>query len=254
MTNSRILIFIVLDKYIQHAIFFLKESGVFEIEMLVMYGLDLFGTFIFAITGAVRGVRRKFDFLGVMVLACTVGVGGGIFRDLLLGATPVAAYRDPNYLFVSLCAGLAVFIGAPKIVGRWRIIIFCDAIGLGVFTAIGAAKGMQYEVNSIGIILSGVFSAVGGGVVRDIMSKTIPAVLTSDFYATASLLGGIAFLLLNKTHLSLFLILILTALMVTSIRLLAIHFNVHLPVAKSWNVLAENPDPSSSLDGAGKKK
>ena len=74
-----------------------------------MYALDLFGTMIFAITGAVRGVRHRLDFLGVIVLACTVGTGGGIFRDLMLGATPVAIFQSESYLIVCVISAIAVF-------------------------------------------------------------------------------------------------------------------------------------------------
>lgn len=225
-----------------------------EIETLVMYGFDLFGTCVFAVTGAVRGVRIKLDFLGVVVFACTVGVGGGVFRDVLLGATPVAAYTDESYLIVCILTGMLVFFIAPQVVGRWQIIRLFDAIGLGIFTAIGAAKGMQYGVSHIGIILSGVFTAVGGGVVRDMMARSVPLVLTSDFYATASLIGGIAFLFLSSTELPFYATLSLTALLVTSIRIVAMRFDLRLPVAKSWAVFPEDVGMEVHLDGEGKKK
>lgn len=207
-----------------------------------MFAFDIFGTFVFAITGAVRGVRHRLDFLGVIVLACTVGVGGGILRDLLLGATPVAAYEHESYLIVCIITAIVVFFLAPQIVGRWHLVAFGDAIGLGVFTALGAAKGMLYGVGPIGIILSGVFSAVAGGVLRDMMVKEIPAVLTSDFYATASLIGGGVFLLLLQTPLPFVLQISITAAVVTTIRLLAMKFKVHLPVAKSYSDTMDDMD------------
>jgi uncharacterized membrane protein YeiH len=203
-------------------------------DSTLLFAFDIFGTIVFAITGAVRGVRHRLDFLGVIVLACTVGVGGGIFRDLLLGATPVAAYEHESYLLVSIAIGAVVFFLAPQVVGRWRLVALGDAIGLGVFTALGAAKGMLYGVGPIGIILSGVFSAVAGGVIRDVMVREIPVVLTSDFYATASLIGGGVFLILSGTSLPFALIITLTACTVTAIRLLAMKFKIHLPIAKSW--------------------
>lgn len=209
---------------------------------MIMYGFDLLGTFVFAITGAVRGVRNKLDFLGVVVFACTVGVGGGVFRDLLLGATPVAAYEHESYLIVCIVTGILVFFLAPQIVGRWHLVAIGDAIGLGVFTALGAAKGLLYGAGPIGIVLSGVFSAVVGGVVRDVMVRTIPAVLTSDFYATASLIGALVYLLLSRTSMPFFMQISITALTVTTIRLLAMHFKVQLPVAKSWSAIPDDMD------------
>ena len=106
----------------------------------IIYFFDLFGTVIFAITGAVKGVRLRLDFLGVMVFAVTVGCAGGMTRDALLGITPVAAFCDSSYVILSAVTGIIVFFSAPKFVGRWRVILYCDAIGLGVFTAIGAQK------------------------------------------------------------------------------------------------------------------
>ncbi len=199
-----------------------------------MYLFDLFGTMIFAITGAVMGVRCKFDFLGVIVFACTVGVGGGMLRDMLLGATPVAAYTNEVYLIICICTGVIMFFISPKVVGRWRIIMFCDAIGLGVFTALGVAKGAMYGVGPVGQILSGVLSAVGGGVIRDIMARRIPAVLTSDFYATASLIGGLIYVLLELTPVSFFVRFFICLGTVITLRLLAIKFNMSLPKARHW--------------------
>lgn len=206
-----------------------------------MHLFDLFGTMIFAITGAVMGVRCKFDFLGVVVFACTVGVGGGMLRDVLLGATPVAAYTNEVYLIICICTGVVMFFIAPKVIGRWRIIMFCDAIGLGVFTALGAAKGAQYGVGPVGQILSGVLSAVGGGVIRDVLARRVPAVLTSDFYATASLIGGLIYVLMEQTPISFFVRFFVCLITVTTLRVLAIQFNVSLPKAGHWQDPSQVP-------------
>ncbi len=202
-----------------------------ELELMIIYLFDLFGTFIFAITGAVKGVRLKLDILGVVVFAATVGCGGGMLRDMLLGATPVAAFTNSAYILISVGTGLAVFFLAPKFVGKWRVILFADSLGLGVFTAIGVAKGAMYGIGPVGQLLCGVFSAVGGGVVRDIMSRSVPTVLTTDFYATASLLGGILYLLLELTSLGLFAKFMIVSGAVFIIRLIAIKYHFHLPVA-----------------------
>lgn len=204
-----------------------------EFATRIMYGFDLFGTMIFAITGAVKGVRCKLDILGVVVFACTVGCGGGMLRDMLLGATPVAAFSDNAYIIICVLAGLAVFFLAPKFVGRWRFIMVCDAIGLGVFTSLGMAKGALYGIGPVGQILCGVFSSVGGGVIRDVMSKSVPTVLTSDFYATASLAGGLVYLLLENLGVPLFWEFLITSLLVVTIRIIAMQHQFHLPVAKT---------------------
>jgi uncharacterized membrane protein YeiH len=195
---------------------------------------DLFGTAVFAITGALCGVRNRLDLLGVVVFGCTVGVGGGILRDTIIGDVPVAALRGMSYLMTCIISALIIFFMARYLRNLTRTIAICDAIGLGVFTAIGAAKGASFELNTIGIILCGVLTAVGGGILRDVMSKSIPVVLTSDFYATASLLGGVLFCLLQEfTELPAFTVFISVSIFVTSIRLAAMHYKLHLPVAQS---------------------
>ncbi|NCC65327.1 MAG: trimeric intracellular cation channel family protein [Spirochaetia bacterium] len=202
-----------------------------EMELVIIYIFDLFGTCIFAITGAVKAVRLKLDILGVVVFACTVGCGGGMFRDMLIGATPVAALSNSTYISTCVITGLLVFFLAPKFVGKWRVILFADSLGLGVFTALGVAKAALYGIGPVGQLLCGVISAVGGGMVRDIMSRSVPIVLTSDFYATASLIGGIIYLILELTNLGVFTKFVIASMVVFLLRVLAIKYRFHLPVA-----------------------
>jgi len=198
-----------------------------------IYAFDLFGTVIFAITGAVKGVRLHLDFLGVLVFAITVGCAGGMIRDCLIGAVPVSSMVNPMYVVCCVLAGIVVFFIAPKVVGRWRIILFCDAIGLGVFTTLGADKAYGLGIGAIGQILAGVIGAVGGGVLRDVFSKEIPSVLTHDFYATASIIGAVIYVALEYCPAvptpARFL---LSALLTVIIRIYAITHKVNLPIAK----------------------
>ena len=144
---------------------------------------DLAGTVIFAITGAIKGISRKLDLLGIIVLSCTVGIGGGIFRDCVTGALPAAALRDEIYLFLCILTALAVFIFSGRISRLHApLIVYLDAAGLGVFTALGCAKALSFGLPPVTVLLAGVITACGGGVVRDIFVCTIPAVLKSDFY------------------------------------------------------------------------
>ncbi len=198
----------------------------------VIYIFDILGTVIFAVTGALCGVRHRLDLLGVVVFGCTVGVGGGMLRDVLIGAVPVAALTNENYLLACILTGLTVFFIARWLSNLKKIIAVCDAIGLGVFTAIGAAKGCIFELDPIGVILSGVLTAVGGGVIRDVMVRSVPVVLTSDFYATAALLGGLLYYLLAEfSSLPRFSIFIIVFAAVTGIRLAAMYLKLQLPVA-----------------------
>ncbi len=200
----------------------------------IILGLDLFGTAIFAITGALRGFRSHLDFLGVIVLACAVGVGGGIIRDATIGATPVAAFQDSRYLIICAITGAITFYVAPRLSVRWNIIPVLDAVGLGVFTAIGCEKAFGIpECRGVAIVLCGVITAVGGGVIRDVLAMRVPAVLRSDFYATAALIGGVLFVLLARhcPSVGFYGRFTLVAALVLLLRLIAMRFKFRLPEA-----------------------
>ena len=200
-------------------------------ENWIILGLDLFGTAIFAITGAVQGVRHRLDIFGVTVLACCVGVGGGILRDCIIGDVPVAALQHQYYILICIAIGLLAFGTARYWIKQRNIIKICDAIGLGVFTALGAAKGAAAELSMTGIVLCGVFTSIGGGMIRDVLTGQVPVVLKSDFYATASLIGGVVYYALSFLEVPLFIRFLSVALLVISIRMLAIHYKVQLPAA-----------------------
>ena len=193
---------------------------------------DLFGTMVFAITGAVKGVRIRLDLLGVLVFAVTVGCGGGMVRDMLLGATPVAAFQSWYYVVICLVTGLLVFLLAPKFVGRWKVILYADAIGLGVFTAIGVQKAAAFGVGIVGQVTCGVLTAVGGGVLRDVFAREVPMVLTSDFYATASIIGALTYCYLETTNLGPSFSFYICFAVVFILRILAIKCSIKLPVAR----------------------
>ena len=201
----------------------------------IILGLDLFGTGIFAITGALRGFRSHLDFLGVIVLGCAVGVGGGITRDALIGATPVAAFQDGSYLILCTIVSALTFYIAPRLNDRWNIIPVLDAVGLGVFTSIGCEKACAYECEWVAVALCGVMTAVGGGVIRDVLAMRVPAVLRSDFYATAALLGGFLFvgLYLFTPQLDYFARFLIVSGFVLLTRLIAMRFKFILPKAHS---------------------
>lgn len=196
---------------------------------LVVFVLDLFGTFIFAVTGALKAIEKKLDLLGVLVLAASVGAGGGMVRDCLIGATPAAALKNEIYLLVCIIAGLLVFFLYNSVSMPQNIIRYADAVGLGVFTAIGAAKAMEYNLDFTGVVLSGVLTAIGGGVIRDIMVCSIPTVLKSDFYATAALIGGVIYYLLAKAGVPFFALFLIVLVIVSGLRVCAILLNLRLP-------------------------
>ncbi len=153
------------------------------------HALDLFGTFAFAVSGAFKAVKYELDLLGILVLATMTGIGGGVVRDVLCGDLPPASLRNEVYFYVCIAGGLAVFFSAHRIARRWDLVLFADAIGLGVFAGIGGIKGVDQGFGVAGIILLGTLTATGGGVIRDMLVSEIPAVIRTDFYATAVIIG-----------------------------------------------------------------
>lgn len=203
----------------------------------LLYSLDLLGTVVFALTGALKAVKYQLDWLGILVLSAITGVGGGVLRDVILGDTPPVAFINEFYLILSLGSGLLVILIlplAPK--GRYRslqrLILIGDAMGLGVFTLIGAAKGFHSGLGPVGVLFTGAVTACGGGLIRDLLVKEIPALLKRDFYATASILGGVLYLLLNGRITSSGLVMFLTILFTLSLRIGAIKFGINLPVPR----------------------
>lgn len=198
----------------------------------ILYWLDIFGTFIFALSGAIKAVKNKLDFLGVIVYAVTVGCAGGIIRDTMLGATPVGVYTDDMYVIVCVLAAFLVIFFSKFIVGRWSLIVYCDAIGLGVFCALGCNKALSMGVDEIGIIICGILSTSGGGVLRDLFSREIPMIFTSDFYASAGILGSLLFVLLSKAACPEMVMMWTVAFVVTISRIIGYKCHLKLPVAK----------------------
>jgi len=197
-----------------------------------LFWLDIFGTLVFAISGAFRAVKYELDFFGVMVLSIATGVGGGIIRDVLLGQTPPAIFQNEWYFIVCITAGIVVFQWAPKIAKGWDYVLIADGIGLGVFAAIGASVAKIHGAGTASIIMMAIITATGGGVIRDILVREVPVILYSDFYASAVLIGGIWFVLLDKLAINQNYILYSTAGLVILLRLLAIKYKISLPRVK----------------------
>jgi uncharacterized membrane protein YeiH len=153
-------------------------------------GLDLVGTFVFALSGAVSGVKHKLDLFGVLVLALAAATAGGIGRDVLIGATPPAAVTEWPYFVTSLLAALFAFFRF-NLVDRFRepVLLF-DAVGLALFAVVGAFKALAYGATPGAAILLGVLAGIGGGIVRDVLVREIPAVLCSELYAIAAAIGA----------------------------------------------------------------
>lgn len=152
--------------------------------------LDLAGIFVFAISGGLVAVRKGLDVFGVLVLAAATGLGGGFIRDVLIGAVPPAALADWRYLAVPVAAGLLTFRFHPTLGRMERLVLVFDAFGLALFCVVGSLKALDYGLGPVPAALMGAVTAVGGGVVRDLLAGRVPVVLRSELYATPALVGA----------------------------------------------------------------
>lgn len=154
--------------------------------------IDLAGTFAFAVSGAVAAKDKGFDVFGVLVVAFTVACGGGIIRDLCIGAIPPAGLSDWRYLTIAMIA--AIIIMSLDSLSKWlnRPVLLFDALGLSLFAVSGARKALEFGHNNEVAIMLGMITAVGGGVLRDVLLNRIPVIFEKEIYASAALIGAFA--------------------------------------------------------------
>src|SRR4051812_7464063 len=157
----------------------------------LLLALDLAGTFIFALSGAVAAVRHRLDLFGILVLAFAASAAGGIARDQLIGDVPPNAISDWRYIAAALLAGLLTFRWYPMILRLRSPVLVLDAAGLAIFAVSGSIKALTFELTPTAAIVLGVLTGVGGGILRDLLVKDVPNVLRSEFYAIAALAGSI---------------------------------------------------------------
>lgn len=154
------------------------------------YALDLVGTFVFALSGAMAGVKHRLDLFGVMVLSFAAANTGGITRDVLIGAVPPGAISDWHYLAVSVLAGLLTFFFPSRVSEQWNPVLMFDAAGLALFAVTGAEKALAHGLNPVMATLLGMLTGIGGGMARDVLLAQVPTVLRADLYAVAALAGA----------------------------------------------------------------
>lgn len=153
--------------------------------------LDLAGTLLFGVEGAMTAIGANLDLLGILVLGFATALAGGIIRDLLIGAVPPDSLRDWRYSATALTGAVLVFFLHRFVLAvPGDIIVVLDAAGLAMFTAAGTEKALDYEMHPLIAILLGTITGVGGGTVRDILLARIPIILRADVYATAALAGS----------------------------------------------------------------
>lgn len=155
-----------------------------------LIAIDLFGTAIFAVTGALVASRKRMDIFGFMLLGAATGIGGGSLRDLMLGALPVFWVREPVYLAICLGVSAATFFLAHIPESRFRTLLWLDAAGLALVCVVGAERALTANAGAFIAITMGVVSATFGGIIRDIIGGESPLILRKEIYVTAALAGA----------------------------------------------------------------
>ena len=191
----------------------------------MLHALDLIGTFAFALSGALLGARKRMDIFGVIVLAVASGLGGGIIRDVLIGATPPAAITQWSYLATAAAAGLVGFAAPAAVTRARRMVLVFDAVGLGLFAVSSTAKALEHGVPAAGAVVIGVITAIGGGVARDLLAGDVPAILHSDIYATPAAVAAIIVATVSRSPG----VELAAAILATGIRLAALRFRWSAP-------------------------
>ncbi|MFJ2650504.1 trimeric intracellular cation channel family protein [Streptomyces sp. NPDC087420] len=158
----------------------------------VQHALDLAGIFVFAISGALLAVRKNFDVFGMAVLAEITALGGGLLRDLVIGAVPPAAFTDLGYFSTPLVATALVFFLHPQVERIQGAVNVFDAAGLGLFCVTGTTKAYDHGLGLTASAALGLATAVGGGVLRDVLANEVPSLLRwdRDLYAVPAIVGA----------------------------------------------------------------
>jgi uncharacterized membrane protein YeiH len=202
-----------------------------EIDQDLILALSLAGTFVFGLSGGLAAVRARLDIVGVVVLAAVVGLAGGVTRDLLIGVPP-AAFRDWIYLVVAAAAGIVTFFAHPRLTQVEREIQILDAAGLALFCVTGATTALNDDVAAVPAIVVGVITAVGGGLLRDVLVGRVPMVLHSDLYAVPALIGATIVTVANELGAEGPVFPIAAALVCLAIRLAGIRYDLSAPTVR----------------------
>ena len=197
--------------------------------------LDYLGTIAFAVTGASKAIAHKADIFGIIVLATVVGVGGGITRDVIFGRFPTSL-SDPIYVGLTVGIAIVMFFLFTKFKKQMTVWLVFDAVGLGVFSILGASIAYQIVgLEFLPMIFAGMITAIGGGILRDVFVREMPIVFVKEVYAVASIIGIAIFYGLLYFDMNVQISSVIGIVSVTGIRLLAIKYNWNLPKVRESN-------------------
>lgn len=190
--------------------------------------IDYMGTLVFAISGVMAGVDRKFDLFGVFILGFVTAVGGGTLRDVLIGSTPVGWMQNEIYIYIVMASLPICYIWSNIILKMKKGVFLFDTIGIGLFTILGLQKTLALGLSPLVGVMMGVVSAVFGGIIRDVLSNHAPLIFRNEIYALACLAGAVIFLLFDAL-LGVDIAMIISILSVIVIRVFAVRYHWSVP-------------------------
>lgn len=202
----------------------------------MFYTIDVLGTIAFAISGVLVAINKKMDLFGILIIGFVTAVGGGTLRDILIGQTPVSWMKDITYTYVILGSGIFAIVFRNNINYLRTSLFLFDTIGIGLYTVVGIEKGIHAGLHPLICIALGTITASFGGVIRDILCNEIPVIFRKEIYATACIIGGIAYFLIIKFPLDNNFVFLLSAGIVIIIRILAVKFKIGLPTVYKINL------------------
>ncbi len=198
--------------------------------MTIQYIFELFGTVVFAISGALAGdERQKHDWFGITFIAFITAIGGGTLRDLFLDSHPLVWMEDMNLIY-AVFAGILLTAIFTKVLSRWRTtLLLFDTIGIALFTIVGLEKAQSFGANNFISVLMGMFTAVMGGVLRDALISRTPIIFMQEIYATACVLGGVLYLVLDSFGCNRNINFVISGAVIVLVRMLTVRYNISLP-------------------------
>ncbi len=196
--------------------------------------MNILGVISFTISGASKGVKKELDLFGTIVLGIVTSYAGGIVADLLVGVIPPTILKQWQLLLLSISVSITTFFYYKQLNKKFLTLVLkvSDAIGLAAFAAYGAYLAYSHGFSLITVAMISSIVASGGGVLRDVLVNDVPLILTKEIYATAALSGGIVYYLVASIS-SQGYATVVTILTVITIRILAIKYNLHLPIIKA---------------------
>lgn len=200
-------------------------------EQIVLYG-DYLGTFIFALTGGLAAAEKRLDLGGFFLLAFVTGVGGGTTRDVLLNRDSIFWIESPNYIFICLVGALITFFWAASFQRLHKALVWSDALGLAIFSVIGAGIALREGAAPIVAVLMGAVTATGGGVIREVLRNELPIVFHREIYISAAVAGGATLVGLYHLGMNPWVAVIIGFLAAFALRAWGIAYDKHLPVYK----------------------